>query len=243
MRRHMTLLAALMLVVQAAIGQETGTEAATGSSAGHDTVVVREILNAVGKEDVAVSAVVAMDGGRVVKLDLANKSLEEIGIKTLPASVGNLTALKQLILNKNVLTALPASVAELSALQILDVGDNELTEVPVWIGKLQNLRRLDLRNNEFGDLPAELFTLKKLTYLQLHGNDLKTISEKIGEMSSLKELYLERNRLTMLPVALTTLKSLEYIDYGYNKLCELNPTVKAWLVKRDKKYRQLQKCW
>ncbi len=241
---HITLLTAVLVWATASFAQDDSTTSPAGVSRyADDTLIVRDILDAVGWDTVSAAEVTKQADGRVVYLDLSNPSLMAEGLKALPAKVGELTGLRRLILNKNVLETLPASMVNLTQLEVLDVGDNELRAVPEWIGKLRNLRKLDLRNNEFSTLPAGLFTLKNLWHLHMWGNRLTTISEDLGKLENLKELYVERNRLTMLPKSITTMKKLEYIDYGYNKLCDLDPVVEAWLKKRDKKYRQLQKCW
>ncbi|MBD3243509.1 MAG: hypothetical protein GF331_23160 [Chitinivibrionales bacterium] len=244
MSTRIALLAAVLVWATAPYAQDDSTTGpAEVSRYVDDTLIVREILDAVGWDTIPAAKVTKQADGRVVYLDLSNPSLLQEGIRTLPPKIGELTGLRQLILNKNVLETLPASLANLTDLEVLDLGDNELQAVPEWIGKLRNLRKLDLRNNEFGQLPPGLFALENLWYLHMWGNRLVTISEDLGKLENLKELYVERNRLTMLPKSITTMKSLEYIDYGYNKLCNLDPAVEAWLKKRDKKYRQLQKCW
>lgn len=244
MSGRVALLTAVLVWAAASFAQDDSTTGpADVSRYADDTVVVREVLDAIGWDTVPAAGVTKQADGRVVYLDLSNPSRMEEGIKTLPPKVGELTGLRQLILNNNVIETLPASMAGLTQLEVLDLGGNELPAIPEWIGKLRNLRKLDLRNNEFDNLPAGLFTLENLWHLHMWGNRLTTIPEDIGKLENLKELYVERNRLTMLPKAITTMKKLEYIDYGYNNLCKLDPVVEAWLTKRDKKYRQLQKCW
>jgi len=244
MYRRMVCAAAVMAlgVAWSSPGQEPADSSAM-VSADEDIAIVAEILRTISSDTVVPSGVTKTAGGRVVSLNLSNQVLGTAGLKQIPDRVFTLTGLQELYLSKNVLSALPFELTELKKLRVLDVGDNEISEVPSWIGDLQNLERLDLRNNEFSDLPASLYTLKKLKYLQMWGNDLSTLSDDISKLTSLEELYLERNRLKSLPVTITKMKALKYLDYGYNYLCNLPPAVHEWMVKKDKKYKSLQKCW
>jgi Leucine-rich repeat (LRR) protein len=237
-------LATLLIAIGHPLAQQADTaDSAVESHYADDTLIVRAILDSIGRDSVSAASITKEGDGRVAYLDLSNPRLDREGMKRVPAAIGELTGLRELILNKNVISSLPSSMAHLTQLRILDLGDNELTEIPSWMGELRNLERIDLRNNEFSTLPWSFWTLGELRYVQMWGNDLETLSEDIGKLSKLEELYLQRNRLTMLPKALATMPALKYIDYDYNKLCSLEPEVEAWLMKKDKKYRQLQKCW
>src|ERR1700722_5509710 len=70
--------------------------------------------------------------------------LSGLGLNTLPAEIGSLTALQQLNLFNNQLTTLPAEIGSLTALQKLDLYDNQLTTLPAEIGSLTALQQLYL---------------------------------------------------------------------------------------------------
>jgi hypothetical protein len=230
-----------------ATAQEAGTAEATestvtGRTYADDLRVVRSILDANGMSGISETEVSVEQDGRMVQLDLTNKDLESFGMRKLPAEIGKLDALKKLVLAHNSIKLLPEKIGNLRKLEILDAGHNEIEAVPASIGKLTNLRKLDLRRNEISSLPAELYTLPNLWYLHLWGNELTSISPKIGNLKSIKELYLKGNELKSLPLVLTRKKSLTYIDYSDNKICNPEGKLKAWLIKRDKRWREFQLC-
>ena len=60
-------------------------------------------------------------------------------LKTLPESIGQLTALEKLQLNSNELKSLPETIGQLTALRILHLYENQLTELPETLKNLTNL--------------------------------------------------------------------------------------------------------
>jgi hypothetical protein len=226
-------------------GEDTTATAIPGMTYQEEMLVVRAILDSNGFGDISASAVATEDPktGRMVKLDLANKEIAKDGLKRLPASIGQLSALRSLSLADNSLASIPSEIGNLTELRELDISNNDLTSVPPSIGNLANLQKLDLRNNEIESLPVELYNLKNLWYLQLWGNELTALSEALGNLTSLKEIYLKGNKLIMLPNAITKMPSLTYYDIQLNSLCKVTPQVEAWLRKKDKRYHEAQKCW
>ena len=59
-------------------------------------------------------------------------------------------------LNSNQLTSLPAEIGQLTALRELYFGDNQLTSVPAEIGQLTSLDTLDLGGNQLTSVPAAI---------------------------------------------------------------------------------------
>jgi hypothetical protein len=92
--------------------------------------------------------------GRVVEIDLIGKGLTG----SVPAALGQLAALKWLILDDNQLTgSVPAALGQLVALQLLHLNNNQLTgSVPAALGQLAALRYLTLDNNQLTCFPAAL---------------------------------------------------------------------------------------
>ena len=146
---------------------------------------------------------VTMENGRVVKLVL--ECFELTGV--VPAEIGQLTSLRVLNLNENLLESVPAEIWQLTWLVELDLDDNELTSLPAEIGQLTSLQVLSLYGNHLTSLPAEIGQLASLEKLNLGGNQLTSLPAEIGQLTSLEELYLNRNQLTSLPAAVDELRA------------------------------------
>ena len=140
---------------------------------------------------------IAAGTGRVTGIYLRNKGLSG----TLPASLGDLDALKSLTLTDNDLGGEIPDLSGLDSIEVLVLGGNAFTGgIPASLGELDTLLRLWLHRNEggfTGGIPAELGSLPKLRYLMLHGNALTgEIPSELGNATDLKALYLYNNMLT-----------------------------------------------
>ncbi|XP_072792594.1 E3 ubiquitin-protein ligase LRSAM1 isoform X2 [Taeniopygia guttata] len=92
--------------------------------------------------------------------------LHDNQLASLPADIGQLTALQVLNLEKNLLKSLPQSIGDLGQLQVLNVKGNKLRELPGSVSGLRSLRALDVSGNELQELPrllAHARTLQTLT--------------------------------------------------------------------------------
>nr|XP_030142761.3 E3 ubiquitin-protein ligase LRSAM1 isoform X2 [Taeniopygia guttata] len=92
--------------------------------------------------------------------------LHDNQLASLPADIGQLTALQVLNLEKNLLKSLPQSIGDLAQLQVLNVKGNKLRELPGSVSGLRSLRALDVSGNELQELPrllAHARTLQTLT--------------------------------------------------------------------------------
>ena len=83
-------------------------------------------------------------------------ALRGCGLTSLPDSIGQLTALRQLELTGNRLTVLPETFGKLVNLERLYVDDNQLTALPHSIGNLQHLEELFIDRNRLGALPQSV---------------------------------------------------------------------------------------
>ncbi|MDE6483751.1 MAG: hypothetical protein K2L01_08390 [Rikenellaceae bacterium] len=135
-------------------------------------------------------------GLRVTSLDLTGAGLNG----TLPASICDLSYLRNLWLGNNALTGtIPADIDRLQTVQYLYLYGNRLTGgIPASIGNMTSLLRLHLYANELtGTIPESLGNLKNLIALGLLDNDLDgTPPASVGSLPKLKELYLNGNRFT-----------------------------------------------
>ncbi|UCD37551.1 MAG: immunoglobulin domain-containing protein [Fidelibacterota bacterium] len=188
---------------------------------------------------------VTVSGDRVTALDLGENNL----VGSLPAAVGNLTALTSLKLHRNQLTSIPDEIGNLVYLTLLWLIDNDLTVVPAGIGNLVNLKDLYLSDNQLTTLPAEFSSLLALDRLALNGNPLPTIPDGvfslanlsqldlhecelsgrlpdgIGALTNLNHLSLYRNELDSLPPAIGNLEKVEYLDLAWNQLRSIPPEI------------------
>jgi|GEM_PF-1140972 len=207
-----------------------------------DMQTVIGILNANNITTVDPEEIIKMENGRVVGLNLKNDDYKKPLVKTLPGTIGKLTALRELSLSRNFLKQLPTEIGSLPELRVLKLGENNLKSLPESMKNLQKLESLDLRYNGLTSLPDVCMSMKNLKKLQLWGNDLETLPDGICGLDSLRELYLQRNQLKTLPACITRMKSIVYMDFNFNKLCNVTPELQAWLKKWDGDYFAAQYC-
>ncbi|XP_013869863.1 leucine-rich repeat protein 1 [Austrofundulus limnaeus] len=131
------------------------------------------------------------------RLDLSNNH-----IKKLPATVGNLACLSELILHNNHLEAFSEALC-LSTLQ-------------------RTLQVLDLSQNRLRSLPARFCQLRELVNLKLDDNKLVCLPFHVGRLAKLRFLFAAHNQLTVLPCDFRKL-SLENLDLFGNPFLHPNP--------------------
>ena len=158
---------------------------------------------------------------KAVKDEETSLDLSSSELTSLPAEIGQLTALRQLDLQENQLTSLPAEIGQLTALRQLDLQENQLTSLPAEIGQLTALTRLSLTNNQLTSLPAEIGQLTALESLDLDGNELTMLLPEIFQLTALENLDLMNNQLTSLPAEIGQLTALRQLDLQENQLTSL----------------------
>ena len=118
--------------------------------------------------------------------------------------------------------AIPAELGNLASLQELIIQANNMTGgIPPELGGLANLKGLALvHNNLTGAIPPELGALSNLETLILSHNNLKgAIPPELGALAALEFLVLSQNGLTgHIPRELGDLASLEALDVSHNDL-------------------------
>lgn len=157
--------------------------------------------------------------GSVQELNLAVNQLAG----TLPASLGQLTHLTNLLLLGNQLTGnIPPEIGNLESLVVLALELNQLSGgIPSSLGDLSSLEWLSAGANQLsGSLPPELGNLANLQSLSLGGNHLSgSIPPELGDLTQLVRLNLAKNELTGgIPVELGTLANLRLFLLGENRL-------------------------
>jgi len=143
---------------------------------------------------------------------------DDLYLKSIPNTIGNLTSLKTLYLRYNQLTTLPESLGNLTNLTSLQISNNQLTTLPESLGNLTNLRELTLDNNQLTTLPESLGNFTNLTHLFLDHNQLTTLPESLGNLTNLMHLLLNNNQLTTLPESLKNITDLTYLNLSINQL-------------------------
>ena len=77
----------------------------------------------------------------------------------LPDTLGNLTNLQTLLINRNELTKLPKFLENLTNLEMLDISSTKIRTIPAWVGSLKQLKELDLKRLNLHSLPPDILDL------------------------------------------------------------------------------------
>ena len=156
---------------------------------------------------------------------LRSLTLKGCRLANLPESIGVLSYLKILDLERNNLKTLPKSVSFLSSLKMLNLKNNQVQKIPYSIGALTSLQYLNLEQNNLQYIPRSIGYLNSLKFLNIRGNSLKSIPSSIGSLKNLKVLDLRLNKLEFLPYSIGLLSSLETLNLDHNKLLNLPKSI------------------
>lgn len=172
------------------------------------------------------------ENGRVVSLDLANNNLTG----SIPAEIGNLTALRYLGLNVNNLSGeIPTTIGNLTNLDYLYLSVNQLSgPIPAEIGNITTLRAIWLADNQLtGPIPASLGNLPLLFQLLLTDNNLSgPLPAELGNATNLFELWFNNNPELSGPMP-TSFVNLPLVTLFYENtaVCTPNtPEFQTWLA-------------
>ena len=182
---------------------------------------------------------VQVSAGRVRAIALSGSGLDG----SIPAELGNLSGLEELLLVRGQLTgSIPPELGSLPRLEVLSLHSNQLTgSIPPELGNLFQLRFLALFGNQLvGSIPPELGNLSQLELLNLSGDQLAgsifpvvrldvlaldgnqltgIIPPELGNLSQLEVLALDGNQLTgSIPPELGNLSQLEVLSLHDNQL-------------------------
>jgi len=142
---------------------------------------------------------------------------------SVPSSIGNLTSLTVLHLDGNLFTgSVPTEIGALVNLVQLTLNTNSFTgQIPASFGNLTALQQLYLNDNEFsGSIPTELGSLTNLEYFNCHLNQLNgSLPASLGSLSSMRTLLLHNNLFNgSIPTELGNLSDLEILYISNNEL-------------------------
>jgi Leucine-rich repeat (LRR) protein len=126
---------------------------------------------------------------------VSSLGLPKKGIVSLPVSIGNLTALQELILFSNHLETLPESFGNLKSLKFLNLVSNKLTALPESFTQLESLQILFLNQNRLSILPKTFGYLKALQRLNLRSNRLQSLPASLLELANLEFIWIDDDML------------------------------------------------
>lgn len=169
---------------------------------------------------------VSVTDGRVSKLSLTENNLSG----TLPAEIGDLNYLEEIVLWDNVLTGeIPTEIGNLNNIEGLYLNSNQFSgSIPLSISQMTSLTDLWLQSNDLsGSLPAEIGDMSQLMRLYAYNNQLSgNIPTSFGQLQNLYVLLLSNNQLSgSLPVEMTNMSGLRYFEIDHNQLsglCDLS---------------------
>ncbi len=192
---------------------------------------------------------ITTSSNRVTAIDLHQNNL----LGKLPAEIGNLTQLQQLLLRENSISdtipgqignlvnlntlslyenqlsgSIPLSLYNLTNLETIELGYNQLTgTISNQIGNLINLRNLILCSNQLtGNFPSTFFNLNNLKVIDVQNNQLSgSISPLWGNLLALGSLYLSNNNFTgSIPTEFGNLSQLKDLYLSSNQLTGAIPS-------------------
>lgn len=185
---------------------------------------------------------VTCEGGRVTGLNLSNNNVGG----TIPAAIGNLTALKNLdfsfstdfeLPEQRITGNIPPEIGNLVNLENLNLAGVMCDgTIPASIGNLTQLKSLDLHfvaidagftpyGNLSGSIPAEIGNLTELEYLDLSSQNFTgALPAELGNLVKLQFLYLLYNNFSgALPASLGNLVELKHFYLSYSNYLRGHP--------------------
>jgi hypothetical protein len=197
-----------------------------------DSLAVKKILALNGMDSLSVRRVADSSSGRITSLTLAyGTTLSSLPQKLtqLSPDIGKLTALKQLDITGNNLSAIPEELRQCIHLETLMMGGNAFDSIPAAIWHLSNLQDLYLSNNRLSTVADSIEMLTLLKRLSLDANALTRLPGPIVRLKKLEVLSFSGNRITTLPDSIVHLDSIKCIFIANNAMCSLSEAIVNWL--------------
>ncbi|NNE71531.1 MAG: T9SS type A sorting domain-containing protein [Rhodothermales bacterium] len=131
----------------------------------------------------------------------------------------------------NLVGTLPASLGDLTALEVLNLGTNTISGgIPGTLGSIPTLRELHLYENDLtGAIPTALGNATALTTVRLYSNNLSgSIPSTLGGLPALALLNLDNNALTgSIPASFSGASALAFLSLSENQLTGVIPDLSA----------------
>lgn len=149
----------------------------------------------------------------------------------LPPEIRNLTKLKILDIQYNLLRELPREIGYLKNLEILNLRGNLLIQLPDQLGYCSKLEKLDLSSNFYlRTLPESFAGLDSLTYLRVEGSRRifewgTNIFPLLTKMQNLKMLIIPFNSILLLPQEIGDFDKLETLVLYGNQFITVPPEI------------------
>ncbi len=169
-------------------------------------------------------------------------------ISAIPPVLAKMTALNELYLGHNKLTAVGRELNGLRQLRIANFGNNEIKRFDMTCRSLQIL---NIEHNQLKDMPEQIFTNKLLSLyaghnsfrkipdsiirctslvsLRLEGNDIWYFPPEMQQLAALKILNLSGCNISYVPANICVLPNLETLYLNDNKIATI-PSAMAGLV-------------
>lgn len=108
----------------------------------------------------------------------------------IPSSINKviftLTKLENLVISNHGINNITYKISNLTNLKYLNLNKNLISFIPNSINQLKNLTNLDLSNNQLKSICAELCDLVNLVKLNLYKNDLDIINDDFNRLTNLQ---------------------------------------------------------
>ena len=150
-------------------------------------------------------------------IDLFHKKLNDLGYKSLDEQYQDITKLD---LRNLGLRTWPPQLFQLSNLSWLSLEGNSLEDIPDRVKELDSLQWLDVRGNKISSVSSKLSELENLKTLLLQDNLIRRVPVEIGTIRSLKALSLLGNPLEFPPIDVVHQGANEVLRYLRHSACE-----------------------
>ena len=151
--------------------------------------------------------------------------LTDLGLSTLPESIGQLTEVRELWISRNKLSSMPKAIGQLRQLKKIMAFSNGFEALPEALRPLTQLDAIYMGDCRLATLPDWLGELRSLKSLVVTGNHLTTLPASIGELQQLEEINAEDNQLASLPESLQRLPKLKELYLHGNDQLGIPPEV------------------
>jgi internalin A len=148
-------------------------------------------------------------------------SLENLGLRSLPEEIAQLTWLTHLSISSNLISQVPEFIGRLVGLESLSLAGNPISVLPASLAQLSYLETLLITDGTPSAANSVIGKLPNLISLSLAGIGLKKIPDWIQNLHKLEALYLNNNELQYLPDSLSKLSRLVILNIAGNDFRQL----------------------